>query len=150
MTFLKAASDALRNTFLLHLWMHSAGHHNEISHNVLPLKPQHRFCGESFRRKQPTDKLTMRRSASHCELVGRLFSVEAFPTKPMLGFKSKTVRRPHPPTLLTYSTCLGPPQRPRPLQRLSCFSGLVLGWGAAISKLGKAIYPISAWVWWLV
>ena len=29
----------------------------------------------------------MRRSALHCELVGRLFSVEAFPTKPMLGFK---------------------------------------------------------------
>ena len=29
----------------------------------------------------------MRRSASHCELVDRLFSAEAFPTKPMLGFK---------------------------------------------------------------
>ena len=37
-------------------------------------------CGESFCWKQPTDKLTMRRAASHCELVGRPFSAEAFPT----------------------------------------------------------------------
>ena len=36
------------------------------------------------------------RAASNCELVGRLFLAEAFPTKPMLGFK----------WLLTqYSTC---------------------------------------------